>query len=290
MTRRIFAVALCSVLITHFLAAQEKSAPRPRGTPPPKDIARKSEASGAHGAVVAGGAEAVAAGMEMFKTGGNAADAAAATILAQSVTDADQFCFGGEVPILVYNARRRVVEALSGMGTAPRLATREYFRKKGGIPASGKEAAAVPAALGVCVTLLDRHGTKTFAEAVAPALRILDRHGQAWHANLARTLRRLVEAEQAGAGDRDRGLRLVADCFYRGSVARDLDAWSRANGGLLRFSDLATHITRVEEPASATYRGYTVRPPTVATPSTSAARGRKARICWRRYSSWKGST
>jgi gamma-glutamyltranspeptidase/glutathione hydrolase len=258
MTRRFLLIALCTVLFADHVPAQERATPRPRGTPPPKELARQSNASGTQGAVVAGGAEAVAAGIEILKSGGNAADAAATTILTQSVTDADQFCFGGEVPVLVYNARRRVVEALSGMGTAPRLATREHFRKKGGIPASGIEAAAVPATPGVCLTLLDRHGTKTFAEAAAPALRILDRHGQPWHADLAKTLRRLVEAEQPAADDRDRGLRLVADYFYRGPIAREIDAWSRANGGLLRYSDLATHVTRVEEAASATYRGYTV--------------------------------
>ena len=54
---------------------------------------------GTEGSVVAGGAEAVAAGLAMLQGGGNAADAAVATILALSVTDANQFCFGGEVPI-----------------------------------------------------------------------------------------------------------------------------------------------------------------------------------------------
>jgi gamma-glutamyltranspeptidase/glutathione hydrolase len=50
----------------------------------------------------------------------------------------------------------------------------------------------------------------------------------------------------------------VADCFYRGPVARSIDAWCRANGGLLRSVDLATHVTRIEEPVTANYRGYTV--------------------------------
>src|SRR6266404_1382746 len=96
-----------------------------------------SEATGTNGAVSAGGAEAVAAGLEILKGGGNAADAAAATILALSVTDSGGFCFGGEVPIIVYDARRRVVEVLAGQGAAPRLATREYFATRGGIPGKG---------------------------------------------------------------------------------------------------------------------------------------------------------
>jgi gamma-glutamyltranspeptidase/glutathione hydrolase len=231
---------------------------RPRPSKPVGDVAKEWNATGTHGAVVAGGSEAVAIGVATLKNGGNAADAAAATLLAQTVTDANQFCFGGEVPILVYNARRRVVEVIAGMGTAPRLATREYFQKKGGIPGSGIEAAAVPATLDACLTLLDRHGTKTFAEVVTPTLGILDRHEHDWHAALAKTLRRLIEAEKAAPDDRSRGLRLVADYFYRGPIARELDAWSRANGGLLRYHDLATHVTRIEDPASVDYRGYTV--------------------------------
>ena len=50
----------------------------------------------------------------------------------------------------------------------------------------------------------------------------------------------------------------MADCFYRGPVARQLDAWSRANGGLIRYADLATHVTRIEDPIAIDYRGYKV--------------------------------
>src|SRR5437899_855881 len=135
--------------------------------------------SGAHGAVAAGGQEAVDAGLTLLKNGGNAADAAVATILALSVTDSKSFCFGGEVPILVYDARRGVVEVLCGLGEAPRLATREHFAKNGGIPGKGIEAGAVPGALDACLTALDRYRTRKLAEVAAPALRLLDRHGKA---------------------------------------------------------------------------------------------------------------
>jgi gamma-glutamyltranspeptidase/glutathione hydrolase len=259
MNRRLLVLpTLVLTLLTRAVTAQPKPESRPKPATPPRSVARDWHASGTKGALVAGGPEAVAIGAAMLQSGGNAADAAAATVLAQSVTDANQFCFGGEVPILVYNARRQVVEVLAGQGAAPRLATREYFHKKGGIPGSGIEAAAVPAALDACLTLLDRHGTRTFAEVVAPTLVILDRHEHEWHAALAKTLRRLIEAEKASPGDRNRGLRLAADYFYRGPVARELDAWSRANGGLLRYSDLATHVTRVEEPVTMDYRGHVV--------------------------------
>lgn len=217
-----------------------------------------SEGMGRQGAVSAGGAEAVAAGIEILKRDGNAADAAAATILALSVTDSGGFCFGGEVPILVYDGRRKVVEVLAGQGAAPRLATREYFVQRGGISAKGLEPAAVPAAFDACITLLDRYGTLRLADVAEPTLRLLDQAKVEWHPLLARSLRRLISAEAQGGGDRSRGLRLAADYFYRGPLARELARWCEQNGGLIRYEDLATHVTRVEEPVSGDYRGHTV--------------------------------
>jgi len=216
------------------------------------------EASGKNGAVVAGGAGAVDAGLEILKEGGNATDAAVAIILALNVTDATSACFGGEVPIMVYDAKTGTIEVLAGQGAAPALATRDYFKARGGIPAEGLVSAAVPAVLDACLTALDRHGSITFSRASAPMLRLLDQHEKPWHADLARTVRRLIEAEKRSDNDRRQGLRLVADYFYRGPLAREISDWSRANGGLIRYGDLARHVTHVEEPVSVTYRGYTV--------------------------------
>lgn len=216
------------------------------------------QAQGTRGAVAAGGMEAVDAGMQLFRSGGNAVDAAVATMLAMTVTDAKLFCFGGEVPILVYDPKRRVVETIAAQGVAPQLATREHFLRKGGIPATGIEPAAVPAFLDGCLVALERYGTVTFAQAVAPTRKLLAAGREAWHADLGRTLERLVEAERDAGPDRKRGLRAVGDCFYRGPIAREIDAWSRANSGLIRFSDLATHVSRIEDPVTATYRGHVV--------------------------------
>jgi gamma-glutamyltranspeptidase/glutathione hydrolase len=215
------------------------------------------QVSGKKGVVVAGPEGSAKAGLEILVKGGNAADAAVATILALSVVDSGGFCFGGEVPILIYEAERGVVDSISGMGVAPALATREYFQKAGGIKGRTSASAAVPAVLDACLVLLDRYGTMKFADVTEPVLRILDRNEKTWHSNLAATLRRLIQVEKR-AKDRKRGLRLVSDYFYRGPIAREIDTWSRANSGLIRYSDLATHITRVEEPVKATYRGYTV--------------------------------
>ncbi len=273
MTRRNMVLGLGISLFLGPRPTWSQEAPKPapaeakRATPPDRG---PWQAAGTQGAVAAGGRGAVAAGLEILKSGGNAADAAAATILALSVTDARSFCFGGEVPILVYDARQHSVTVIAGQGAAPRLATRDEFLKRGGIPLKGILAAAVPAALDACLTLLDRFGSMTFAQVVAPTRELLQHppRPEPWHADLARTITALVEAEAqahpAGStstdGDRSRsrGLRLVADAFYRGPIARRIDAWSRANDGLIRYVDLATHTTRVEEPVAIAYRGLTV--------------------------------
>jgi gamma-glutamyltranspeptidase/glutathione hydrolase len=116
----------------------------------------------------------------------------------------------------------------------------------------------VPAALDAVLTLLDRFGTMSFAQVVAPTLALLARRRQQWQRDFARTLNRLVEAERAARGDRRSGLRAVGDCFYRGPIARQLDEWSRQAGGLIRFEDMATHVTRIEDAVSAEYRGHVV--------------------------------
>jgi len=71
------------------------------------------------GVVAAGAAAAVDAGMQILEQGGNAADAAVATILALNVTDHGLCSIGGEVPVLIYDTKRHEVKSLSGQGGAP---------------------------------------------------------------------------------------------------------------------------------------------------------------------------
>ena len=242
---RIFAVWFLSLLLVNAAHAADEA----------------WHASGAQAAVATGCAESADAALAVLQDGGNAADAAVAALLVLSVTDPKNYCFGGEVPILVYEAQRSVVEVVGGQGVAPRLATVAYFQEhhKGLIPGNGHaDTAAVPGSLDALLVTLERYGTRTFDQSAAPTLAILDRHREGWQPQLARTIRRVIQAEQRGGGDRIRGLRLAADCFYRGPIARELDAWSRAQGSLIRYTDLATHVTRIEQPLSIGYRGYTI--------------------------------
>jgi len=216
------------------------------------------KAAGGRGAVAAGGAEAVAAGMQILEDGGNAADAAVAAVLALGVTDFGSFALGGEVPFMIYLARERRVRVLSGIGRAPLDPEVIRWYLENGIPDTGDiRAAPVPAAVDACLTALRLYGTISFERAVEPTLRLLEPAAEPWQGRLAVTVHRLVEAERQ-AGGREEGLRAAADRFYRGDVADELEAWYIEKGGFLRKRDLAAHVTRVEEPVSARYRGYTV--------------------------------
>jgi gamma-glutamyltranspeptidase/glutathione hydrolase len=217
------------------------------------------KASGKGGAVAAGGAGAVAAGIRLLNEGGNAADAAAATLLALAVTDYGYFAIGGEVPLLIYDAKKREVKALSGVGRAPLDPEAIAWFYAHGIPAKGSmKAAPAPGAVHLCVTLLQRYGTKSFEAAVAPALELLDAGGKDWHPRLAVTLRKLVRAEQDAPGTREKKLAAARDRFYKGDVADELEAWYIATGAFLRKADLAAHQTLLEDPVMIRYRGYNV--------------------------------
>jgi gamma-glutamyltranspeptidase / glutathione hydrolase len=111
--RKIISMSCVSVLLLALLAS-------PQATKRPLTAGGPSVVAGSQGVVVSGKPAATAAGINILEQGGNAADAAAATLLALSVTYVGAFCVGGEIPILVYSANEKNVKLLEGQGEAPR--------------------------------------------------------------------------------------------------------------------------------------------------------------------------
>ena len=215
------------------------------------------------GAVAAGGAGAVAAGIRILERGGNAADAAAGTILALNVTDHGACSIGGEVPVILYDAGRNEVKTLSGQGRAPLSREAIDWYMANGIPDRDIKMAPVPSVVDLCTTLLIRYGSQSFEQIVSPTLAILDEGEESWHPRLAATLRRLVEAEQRTHGSREERVAAASDRFYgrngaRQDVAGDLEADYIEKGGFLRKADLAAHRTVIEDPVAVNYRGFDV--------------------------------
>src|SRR5207237_1462997 len=57
---------------------------------------------------------------------------------------------------------------------------------------------------------------------------------------------------------RHEALKAVRDRFYRGDIAREMAAFSEANGGLFRYEDFANYTAKVKEHVSVDYRGYQI--------------------------------
>jgi gamma-glutamyltranspeptidase / glutathione hydrolase len=80
-------------------------------------------------------------------------------------------------------------------------------------------------------------------------------------ADLAATLRKLVEAEQAAlAAGRSRKEAIYAayERFYKGDIAQELVRGVKEQDGLITLADLAAWKVHVEEPVRTTYRGVEV--------------------------------
>ena len=76
---------------------------------------------------------------------------------------------------------------------------------------------------------------------------------------LADFFKRVLDSESAAkARGREAALDAARERFYRGDIAREIVAWSDANGGLLGDADLASFTTLIEQPVQADYRGVTV--------------------------------
>jgi len=216
------------------------------------------------GIVAAGGAEAVAAGIDILERGGNAADSAAATLFALMICDHGYCSIGGEVPVMIYDSKKQEVKVLSGMGSAPLSEAAIDWYMQNGIPEEGDiKVAPVPSVVDCCLTLLKLYGTKSFEEIVESALILLDAGTAPWHPRLAITLRKMIAAEQGTPGTREEKIQSACDLFYGrgkilGDIADDLEAFYIERGGFLRKADLAAHKTLIEDPITVNYRGYTV--------------------------------
>jgi gamma-glutamyltranspeptidase/glutathione hydrolase len=77
--------------------------------------------------------------------------------------------------------------------------------------------------------------------------------------DLARTLRKLVDAEKENASKgRHEALKAARDRFYNGDIARAMAKFSEEQGGLFRYEDFASYTAKFETPVSVDYRGYRV--------------------------------
>jgi gamma-glutamyltranspeptidase/glutathione hydrolase len=225
-------------------------------------------------------------GVDVLEGGGNAVDAAIAMAAVLNVTEPNMTGIGGDAFAMVHWAKTKTLFALNSSGRAPKALNLDHFTARGvtTMPTSGMEPITVPGAVDGWITLLEKFGTKTLTELLAPAIAyaengfpVAEKIAEDWapevgklqqtpaaaatylidgaaprpgtvfvQKNLARTLRTLA------AGGRD--------AFYKGPIARAIVEYVQANGGYLTMEDFARQAGSAEwvEPISTTYKGYTL--------------------------------
>ena len=169
------------------------------------------------------------------------------------------------------------------------------------VPVVGILSTLVPGMVDAAIVTERDFGTKSFSEVLQPAIELADgfpldefralslasseRYLSAWPSSkrvylpngvpgragsifrqpdLARTLRNMAEVEKkslAAGATRAKAMEAVRDYFYRGDIARRIGEFSKANGGLLRYEDMAAFHVAPEEAVSTTFHGYTVYKP-----------------------------
>lgn len=265
------------------------SAPAPRIA---SFLCDKKPATGSRGMVVTNHPLASSAGAQMLLAGGNAIDAAVASLFALTVAEPMMVGVlgGGLSHIRLADGRHVVIDNLS---TAPGRATADMYdclsdeigkqrdvRDRENVV--GAKAVAVPGALKGWCEALERFGTLPLADVLQPAITlaargfivtpylsncITDNAGDlARDPGLAAMLLPGSQPLQPGARlvqpDYAESLKLIAaegpQALYGGRLGRALADYMAAHGGLIGEADLAAYRTETREPIRGNYRGYEI--------------------------------
>src|SRR5260370_4987083 len=275
--RRIF-VGLLAALAVLTLNAQVPRAPRLEAAP--EEASRqtmKQLVRGTNYAAASMAPQATLTAEHVLAAGGNAFDAIVAGQAVLGIVQPAMNGLGSDAQLLVYDAKQKKVFSVNAEGTAPKLATIEWYKTNHGgrLPSSDSLlAGTVPGVVDAWYVLLSRWGTKTFGELLAPAIELAGRgvplgralnsrglakyptsvrlyapDGKAWkdgelfkNPDLARTLRRLVEAEkEAAPNGRLAALKAVRDRFYKDDISREFANYSEEHGGIIPYVTVSSH-------------------------------------------------
>jgi gamma-glutamyltranspeptidase / glutathione hydrolase len=227
-------------------------------------------------------------GRRVLESGGNAVDAAVATVFALNVAR-PQSCGIGGGGFMVYRSRTGRTDALdfretAGAASTPTMLTGPGLHRT----FTGHLTVGVPGVVAGMAAALDRYGTRTLAGSIAPAERLarqgfrvpLSLQGAAEdNARRLATFPNTAGLWLPGGRPIPRGtllrqpelaatfrriIRGGRDAFYRGTIARRIVRDMRTprpqtqDAGLLTLRDFAAYRAVWRRPISGTYRGRTV--------------------------------
>ncbi len=228
-------------------------------------------------------------GVDILERGGNAVDAAVAVGFALAVTLPRAGNLGGGGFMLVHLAATGETVAIDYRETAPAAAARDMFLDADGNADAERSrfhglAVGVPGTVAGLALALERHGTMSLAEVLAPAIALAE-DGitvtgdlSASLIGLSRRLKRWPSSEKIFfkstglpylpgetlvQSDLAQTLRAIADggpdAFYQGPIAAKIATAVTAAGGVMTVDDLAGYAPVVRRPVAGTYHGHEIR-------------------------------
>jgi gamma-glutamyltranspeptidase / glutathione hydrolase len=256
---------------------------------------QKQPASGSRGMVVSNHPLASAAGAEMLAAGGNAIDAAIATLFTLTVVEPMMVGIigGGMAHIRLADGSHRFIDGQSAVPLAVRPDTytskpgsaHDVFDTVGDENLNGSKAVAVPGSLKAWCETLHRFGTMSLADVMQPAIKhaargyaatpylhecitdgaevmLKDKPIAAIYLPNGKPLNageRVVQSEYAET------LTYIAQhgeaALYQGSLGDTLVDYMKANGGFITRQDLTSYKTVERAPIRVDYRGWEILGP-----------------------------
>ncbi len=275
--RRAF-LTLAAVLV---IAAPLQGGDRVTG----RAFATRSEVAAQHGMACTSQALATQIALDVLKQGGSAVDAAIAADAALGLMEPTGSGIGGDLYAIVWDAKGKKLHGLNASGRSPMSLTLDHLRQLGlkRIPPHGPLPVSVPGCVDGWYELHRKFGRLPMAQVLAPAIRyakegfpVSELVAYYWDRSVPALGRfpgfletYTVDGKRAPKhGEVFRNPRLAKtlellaregrDAFYKGEIARKIDAYMKSQGGFLRYEDLAAHRSEWVEPVSVNYRGYDV--------------------------------
>lgn len=249
-----------------------------------KPFASRSEVIAQNGMAATSQPLATQVALDILKQGGSAVDAAIAANAMLGLVEPTGAGIGGDLFAMVWDAESQKLVGLNASGRSPRQLTAEVFAEKGlnNIPKFGPLPVSVPGAVDGWFELHNKFGKLPMATLLTPAIKyarngfpVSELIAYYWQVNhdrighydgFAETF--LINGKLPQKGDVFKNPGLAAtyekiatggrDAFYKGDIARIIDAYMKEQGGYLSYQDLASHTSEWVEPVSANYRGYDV--------------------------------
>ena len=227
---------------------------------------------------------AAAVGLDILKSGGNAADAAIATNAMLGLVEPMSCGVGGDLFVIYWDASTKTLHGLNASGRSPYGINRKVFadKKLDQIPLDSPLSWSVPGCVDGWFELHEKFGKTSFADILGPSIKygrrgfpvteIISGYWKGGEKALAKfpdsASTYLVDGHAPAEGDvfvnskLARSYELIAtggrDAFYRGSIAKRIVEFSQANGGYFSMKDFADHRSTWVKPVSTSYRGYDV--------------------------------